>query len=197
MYRRSTDSTSSTVIETNPREVLDLDPQPIVNTIHSALITKVSKHTPPKNFATLESFGSRLSQRVKCDAHALIPEAGLDPTTDWKVTAFRPIIAHFDITENLGVPKDDAEYILLLAPLLVLALELLIPCVKNKAERTRNFLAQELENDLVEPEIVRAIDRTLEAKRLRLAGKFADIRVLKAIQDMHILISDIDRCTTV
>ncbi|KAE8835172.1 hypothetical protein HRS9122_07442 [Pyrenophora teres f. teres] len=175
MYRHSADSTSSTSIETNPREVLDLDPQLIVNMVHSALIPKVFKHTPPKDFAALESFGSRLARRVKCDVNALIPGAGLDPTTDWEHTVFRPIIADFDITENLGVPKEDAEYILLLAALLILAFELLILC---------------------EPEIVREIDRTLETKRRRLAGKLADMKVLKAIQDMRILMPDIERCTT-
>ncbi|CAE7208572.1 hypothetical protein PTNB73_07645 [Pyrenophora teres f. teres] len=196
MYRCSADSTSSTSIETNPREVLNLDPQLIVNMVHSALIPKFFKHTLPKDFAALESFGSRLAQRVKCDVHALISEAGLDPTTDWEHTVFIPIIADFDITENLGVPKEDAEYILLLAALLILAFELLILCGKNKAERTRNFLAQAFDKYLVEPEIVREIDRTLEAKRRRLAGKLADIRVLKAIQDMRILMPDIERCTT-
>ncbi|KAA8614379.1 hypothetical protein PtrSN002B_011771 [Pyrenophora tritici-repentis] len=95
MYRRSTAPTASTSIHTSPREVLTLDPQLIVNTIHSALTPKIFKNPTPKNFAALKSFAARLSQRVKTDVYALIPVSATDPTTDWEVTVFRSIIATF------------------------------------------------------------------------------------------------------
>jgi len=197
MYSRSADSTSSTSVGTIPREVLDLDPQLIVNTIHGALLAKMYQDTPSKDFMALECLGSRLSQRVKSDVHALISESDLDPRIDWETAIFRPIIATFDILEDLGVSNEDAEYILLLATLLILAFELLLLSGKSRAGRMRGFLARTFEDYLVEPEIVSAIDQSLEAKRLRLARKLADMKVLRAIQDMRILMPDTEQCSRV
>ena len=194
MYCQSAISTSSTSLETNPRHVLDLDPQLIINTIHSALLAKIHKHTPFKDFAALKSFGSRLSQRVKSDVHDLIADSDLGPRIDWEVAVSRPIIATFDILEDLGVPNEDAEYILLLAALLILAFELLLLTGNRRAGRIQGFLGRAFEKYLVEPEIVIAIYHSLEAKRLRLARKLADMEVLRAIQDMRILMPDIEQC---
>ena len=121
---------------------------------------------------------------------------GFGPGTDWDRRVLRPIIATFEIKENLGLCQGDAEYVFLLVAVLSLAYELLLLADKSKASKTHAFLEQVFDECFVEPEICRTIGLILDAERERLARMKAEIKTTKAIQNMRMLLPEINMCIT-
>ena len=119
-----------------------------------------------------------------------------DPGIDWNQRVLRPMIATFEIEEDLGVCQGDAEYVFLLVAVLSLAYELLLLPDKSKANKTQAFLEQVFDECFVEPEICRTIGLILDAERERLARMKAEIKTTKAIQDMRMLLPEINMCIT-
>ncbi|KAF1829025.1 hypothetical protein BDW02DRAFT_510938, partial [Decorospora gaudefroyi] len=180
VYRRSTQSTSSASLATHPREVLDLNPVTIIVSLHKALKSTAYEPRSDPDPGALESLSSRLQKRVQSDIRAIARGSSLDPKIDWEASVFKPIIATFDLTEDLHVCKADAEYIFLLAVTLLLAYELLILSGKSKARRLRSFLARAFKEYFVEPEVCSRLSKVLGAERRRLAEGLADMKVVKA-----------------
>jgi len=121
---------------------------------------------------------------------------GFDPGIDWNQRVLRPIIATFEIEEDLGVCQGDAEYVFLLVTVLSLAYELLLLANKSQASKTHAFLEQVFDECFVEPKICQPVALILGAERERLARMNADIKITKAIQDMRMLLPEINMCTT-
>ena len=121
---------------------------------------------------------------------------GFGFVTDWDRRVLRPVVATFDVHEDLGVCQGDAEYVLLLVTVLSLAYELLLLADKSKASKTHAFLEQVFNECFVEPKICRTVGLLLDAERERLACMNAEIKTTKAIQDMRMLLPEINMCIT-
>jgi hypothetical protein len=195
LWRRSAHSTSSTSLPTHPREELDLSPLAIVNSIHSAVIAKSYQGKSSTDPSAIEMFSDRLSRRVQCEVRAISRGSHLDTTVDWEASVFRPIIATFDIQKDSGICQGDAEYVFLLATLLMLAYELLWMAGKSEAPKARSFLTRSFSECFIEPEICYNVSEMFESERKRLAGGVAEMKILRAIQHTQILLPDIDFCT--
>jgi hypothetical protein len=116
-------------------------------------------------------------------------------SVEWDTRVFKPIIATFDISEDLGVCVEDAEYIFLVTATLWLAYELLTACGKDKTPKIRTFLIFTFGDVFVEPEICSEVLEVLEAERKRLAEACATMRTLRAVSDVRMLIPDLEACT--
>ena len=195
LWRRSVHSTSSTSLPTHSREVLDLSPLAIVDSIHSAVIAKSYRGLPNTDPSVLENFSDRLSTRVQSEVRAVSEGSHLDATVDWEVDAFRPIIATFRIQEDLGICQRDTEYVFLLSTLLILAYELLLMAGKDKAPKARSFLARSSSQCLVEPEVCYSISEMFEFERKRLAEGVAGTKVLRVIQNIRSSLPNVGFCT--
>ena len=121
---------------------------------------------------------------------------GFDPGIDWDQRVLRPIIATFEIEENLGVCQGDAEYVFLLVTVLSLAYELLLLADESKARKTHAFLEQVFDECFVEPEVCRTVGLLLDTERERLTRMNAEIKTTKAVQDMRMLLPEINMCIT-
>ncbi|KAG9189907.1 hypothetical protein G6011_06775 [Alternaria panax] len=197
MYRLSTQSTSTTDVVAAPREDVAFSPLAIVCGIHSALVEKSYPQRPNVRPSILEAFGERLRERVQREVAAVLLGNDLDPRTDWESRVFRPIIAAFDIFEELRVNRGDSEYIFLLVTTLLLAFELLLLAGRDyaRAEKAHTFLAQTFQYIFVEPEICRKVVDVLGVERARLIRIDAGMDVLRAIQGVRMLIPDDTTCT--
>jgi hypothetical protein len=167
----------------------------ITNGIHRTLIEKSYPWIPDVCSSALVGFGERILERIEREVTLVLLEAGFDPRIDWNSRVFRPIIATFDIVEELGVCPEDSEYMLLLVTALLLAFELLLLTGRDKAKRTRTFLVRAFEDIFVEPEICRTVGDVLDIELSRLARMNADTKVLKAIQGVRVLLPAIATCT--
>jgi hypothetical protein len=183
-WHRSAHSTSSTSLPTQPREVLDLSPLAVVHSIYSALVAKSYHGVSSTHTTALDGFSDRLLKQVQREVRAVSRRSYLDNKIDWEVQVFKPIIATFEIQDDLGIYRGDAEYVFLLATVLMLAYELLLMASKSTAPKTRSFLARAFAEYFVEPEICCQVAEVLEAERKRLAEGLADMKVLRAVQDM-------------
>jgi hypothetical protein len=123
-WRRSAHSTSSTSLPTHPREVLDLSPLAVVPS--SALVAKSYHGVSSTHTTALDGFNDRLLKQVQCEVGAVSRRSYLDNKIDWEVQVFKPIIATFEIQDDFGIYRGDAEYVFLLATVLMLAYELLM-----------------------------------------------------------------------
>ena len=147
--------------------------------------------------SVLDSFSERIVERVQQEIATIVSTDGFGPGTDWDRRVLRPIIATFEIEEDLGVCQGDAEYVFLLVTVLSLAYELLLLADKSKAHKTHTFLEQVFDEYFVEPEICRTVGLILDAERIRLAQMNAEMKTTKAIQDMRMLLPEIDMVATV
>jgi hypothetical protein len=184
-------STSATPIAAMPRGKLPFSPLAILEGIHSTLVEKSYSQKPNVDASILERFGRRIVERVQHELTAVISQDGLGPGTNWERRVFKPIIATFDIGENLGVCQEDAEYISLLVTALSLAFELLLLADRNTAGEIRTFLARSFDEFFVEPEICRIVDSMLDAEHDRLSRMPAEATILRAIQNLRNLLPDI------
>ncbi|KAH6878513.1 hypothetical protein BKA58DRAFT_377374 [Alternaria rosae] len=194
-------STSTTSIAAVPRENTPFSHLAILRGIHSTLIEKSHLQQPDVPSSILEDFGQRIVERVRDEITTVLSPNGFDPRTDWDRRVLGPTIATFDIKEDLGVCRGDAEYMFLLVTVLSLAFELLLLVEQSKAEqskarKTHAFLEQVFDECFVEPEVCRIVGLLLDAEQMRLARMNAEIKVTKAIRDMQMLLPDIPMCTT-
>ncbi|KAI4702878.1 hypothetical protein J4E81_001751 [Alternaria sp. BMP 2799] len=193
-----TQSTSSTTtsIAAFPRENTPFNHSTILRGIHSTLVEKSYPQEPDISPSVLGSFGERIVECVQQEVTTIVSTDGFGPGTDWDRRVLRPIIATFEIKENLGLCQGDAEYVFLLITVLSLAYELLLLADKSKASKTHAFLEQVFDECFVEPELCRTVGLILDAERERLARMNAEIKTTKAIQDMRMLLPEINMCTT-
>ncbi|KAI4674807.1 uncharacterized protein J4E84_010413 [Alternaria hordeiaustralica] len=168
----------------------------ILRGIHNTLIEKSYPQQPDVSPSVLGSFGERIVERVQQEVATIVSTEGFDPGIDWNQRVLRPIIATFEIEEDLGMCQGDAEYVFLLVVVLSLAYELLLLADKSKAHKTHAFLGQVFDECFVEPEICRTVGLLLDAERERLARMSAEIKRTKAIQDMRMLLPEINMCIT-
>jgi hypothetical protein len=194
MYVHIAQSTSSTSLAPKQHQTLELCIFTIVSRIHSVLAVKSDEASFKVLESSLQYFTSMLLDQVKARILELNPEGYLDPMTDWDTQLLRPIVADFDLSETLGT-WEEAEYILLLSTVLMLAYELLLLAGKSKAPRMRSFLSLAFRDYFVEPKVFWAIEITLETERVRLAREGADMAVLRAIHSIRVLLPYIDLCT--
>jgi hypothetical protein len=195
MCRLSTQSTSTTDIVAAAPGKIAFSSMAITSGIHRTLIEKSYPWIPDVCSSALVGFGERILERIEREVTLVLLEAGFNPRIDWDSRVFGPIIATFDIVEELGVCPEDSEYMLLLVTALLLAFELLLLAGRDKAKRTRIFLVRAFEDIFVEPEICRTVGDVLDIERARLARMNADIKVLKAIQGVRVLLPAIATCT--
>ncbi|KAI4663917.1 uncharacterized protein J4E88_010767 [Alternaria novae-zelandiae] len=194
-----TQSTSSTItsIAAVPRENTPFNHSAILRGIHSTLIEKSYPQQPDISPSVLDSFGERIVERVQQEIATIVSTDGFGPGTDWDRRVLRPIIATFEIEEDLGVCQGDAEYVFLLVTVLSLAYEVLLLADKSKTSKTHAFLEQVFDEFFIEPEMCRTVGLLLDAERERLARMNAEIKTTKALQDMRMLLPEINMCITV
>jgi hypothetical protein len=118
MYRLSTHSTSTTNVVAASRGEIPFSPIAIMSGIHNTLVEKSYPQRPNVYPSSLEDLGERILARVQREVTAVLLETGLDPGIHWGDRVFGPVIATFDIVEELGVCQEDSEYIFLLVTFL-------------------------------------------------------------------------------
>jgi hypothetical protein len=180
---------------TASREEADLSPSAIAYGIHHALIEKSYFGKSNIDLGALETFSDRLLRRIQSDMTDAIQVPMTLDSIEWDTRIFKPLVATFEIHEELGVCVEDAEYIFLIMGTLWLAYELLTACGKDKSPKIRTFLTFTFGDVFVEPEICREVLEVLEAERKRLKEASADMRTLNAVAGIQMLIPDLEACT--
>jgi hypothetical protein len=142
MYNLPTQSTSSTDVAAAPCGDMAFSPLTIIQGIHSALIENFYPQRPSVCSSVLRRPGEGIMESVQRHVTATLLEDGRSQRTDWDNSVLRPVIAEFDIVEELGLYGEDSEYIVLLVTGLSLAFELLLLVGGDKAGRARIFLAR-------------------------------------------------------
>jgi hypothetical protein len=109
---------------------------------------------------------------------------------DWETQVLAAVIGDSHITEDLEVSVPDAEYVVLLASVVILAYELLLQPATENDHSDDTFLARMFCEYLCEPVVSCQLIAQLESEQCRLERAGADVSVQRAVRNLLNLIPD-------
>jgi len=185
------DSLAPTTKTTVSLRAMDLSVAAVIQSAHWAIVAKNYSGKCDIDPSAIVRLTTRLQKRIRVSIHRTQALQILsDRSVDWSTELFDPIIAECDIFEHLGISDEDAEYLVLLATLLILAYELcLLPRV-SRQPHTKTFLVQAFKDYLSEPEVCYRVAGKLNSEYRRLKRAAADMTVVLAVRVLRNLMPD-------
>ncbi|KAH4915904.1 hypothetical protein HBI38_000700 [Parastagonospora nodorum] len=151
----------------------------IVRVAHRAIFDKDYQGKCSVDPAMLARIALPLKQRIRSAVREMSTAARIGPV-DWERLVFDPIIAEFHIVEDLAVSVADAEYIVLIATVVILSHEILLLPAVNVDITTSGFLDRIFCDYICEPTISSKLIEHMKMEQHRLERADADINVLRA-----------------
>lgn len=168
---------------------MSLSSSTIVQVALLAVVDKNYKGKRNNDHAAIARLAMPLHKRIQRSIKNA-QQAALEFPVDWEKQVLAPIIGETHITEDLGVSVADAEYVVLLAAVIILAYEILVLPAAVDDLSTNKYLVRLFDNYLGEPVVsCQLIARlTVEQRRLERAGAETDVR--RAMRKLLALVPD-------
>jgi hypothetical protein len=161
----------------------------IVQVARYAIVNKEDGTKYSADPAAIARIALPLHKRIKstiCNALQTAP----DGSVDWETQVFEPVIAGFRIKERLNTSIADAEYLVLISAVIMLAYEILLLPAVGEELSTSGFLVRTCHEYLCEPTVSCKLIAQLESERDRLERAEANIEVLRAMWKLLGLMPD-------
>lgn len=162
----------------------------MVQTVHRAVVTKTYGGKSKAHLGTIASLALPLQKHIRQTIQQTLQSSAAD-VVDWEAQVLMPIIADFNLVEDLGVSTVDAEYIVLLSTVVILAFEVLLLPEVSCLHSTSEFLVGMFEQYFCEPEICRTMSSRLEEEQRRLVRAGADTQEQQAAGVLRKLMPDL------
>jgi hypothetical protein len=170
---------------------MDLSVAAVTQSAHWAIIAKNYNGKCEIDPSAIVRLTRRLQERIQVSIHRTQTLQILSArTVDWSAEVFNPIIAECESPKHLGVSDDDAEYLVLLATLLILAYELCLLPLVSRQPHTKSFLIQAFKDYLSEPEVCYRVAGKLDSEYRRLKRADANMTVILAVRVLRNLMPD-------
>jgi hypothetical protein len=161
----------------------------LVQVLLHAVVDKSHNGKRNNDPAAIARLALPLQKRIR---HAISDAQRTASTKDinWETQLITPLIGDSCIAEDLGVSKQDEEYVVLLTSVIILAYELLLHSALEDDHSYKTSLAEMFEKYLCEPVVSCQLIAQLKVEQSRLERAGADFSVQRAVQDLLDLVPD-------
>jgi hypothetical protein len=168
----------------------------VLQAAYTALSEKSFAGDNSRDPSAIISLTVRLQRRIRPFINRALQTSGSSQFDDWAAKVLNPVLDEFDSANALGVSIEDAEYMVLLGTVIILAWEISYLSVASPNVYTINYFLMKLFGDyLCEPEVCCRVAERLRTEHENLERTEAGTEVLQAVWALRNLTPDLTEGT--
>jgi hypothetical protein len=174
--------------------IMTLNLPAVLQAAYTALDEKSYDGDNSRDPSAIISLTLRLQRRVRPFIDRALHSSRSNQLEEWPTQVLNPVLDEFDSANALGMSIEDAEYMILLGTVIVLAWEISYLSVASPNIYTINHFLMELFGDyLCEPEVCCSVAERLRTEHDNLESTEAGTEVLQAVWALRNLMPDLTK----